>query len=225
MKWVVTVLLLLNILMLAYFNLSQSPKNAHVSLQPLHPEKIKLLTQKEVEALPGSNQSEAVAAQEPKVDMTPVVYSCYEWGNFSADNLPKARNILTKFSVESTVRQEVGKESVRYWVYIPRLSSLQAAQTKMEELRALGVTESLIMQDTQWKNAISLGVFKDEQLANKLLEELKNRGVRSAVKGVRNGESSRASLLIQHVSPEIASEIEKLKPDFAGSELKPVTCQ
>ena len=123
------------------------------------------------------------------------------------------------------MKQLTSIESVRYWIYVPPLKSTVAAQAKQSELANLGVQDTFIVQEPQWRNAISIGVFKDEQLASKLLEDLKTRGVRSAVKGVRNNEKSQASLLINHVSPEMASEIDKLKPDFAGSELKPVSCQ
>jgi hypothetical protein len=225
MKWVVGLLLVANALLFAYFKLSQLPEGAEVTIQqPLHPEKIKVLTSQDVAHL----ETEAAPESSDDGDAAPekvVTYACYEWGNFSAENLPKARNVLTKFALEYTVKQETPTEAVRYWVYIPPLPSVQAAQSKIEELKALGVTESFILQEPQWRNAISLGVFKDEQLAAKLLEELKGRGVRSAIKGARNSGKSQASLIVQHVSNDMVAELDKLKPDFAGSELKPVTCQ
>jgi hypothetical protein len=226
MKWLLWMMILLNTLMFGYFNLSQPPKKLYSGDEALHPEKIVLLTQKDVDAMP--KQSDIGVEVKPSTPLTespPVVYSCYEWGSFSPANLPRARNVLTKFSLEATMKQLTSIESVRYWIYVPPLKSTEAAQAKQSELANLGVQDTFIVQEPQWRNAISIGVFKDEQLASKLLEDLKTRGVRSAVKGVRNNEKSQASLLINHVSPEMASEIDKLKPDFAGSELKPVSCQ
>src|SRR5450830_1152822 len=186
MKWLLWTLVLINALMFGYFNLSQAPVIVNNSGPALYPEKIVLLTQKDIDAMPKIGDAGVeIKPSAPITEAPPVVYSCYEWGSFSPSNLPRARNVLTNF----------------------------------------GVQESFIVKEPQWRNAISLGVFKDEQLAAKLLEDLKARGVRSAVKGVRNNEKSQASLLVNHVSPEMASEINKLKPDFAGSELKPVSCQ
>jgi|SRR5450830_60752 len=226
MKWLLWILVLLNALMFGYFNLSQVPEKVQSEGVALHPEKIVLLTQKDIDAMP--KQADAGEEIKPSTAMTeapPVLDSCYEWGSFSPANLPRARNVLTKFSLEATMKQVTSIESVRYWIYVPPLNSPEAAQAKLDELTSLGVQESFIVKEPQWRNAISLGVFKDEQLADKLLEDLKARGVRSAVKGVRNNEKSQASLLISHVSPEMAAELDKLKPDFAGSELKPVSCQ
>ncbi|MEO8419325.1 MAG: hypothetical protein ABI475_11440 [Methylophilaceae bacterium] len=187
----------------------------------MQPDKIKLLTPAEIEALPAPPE----AADAQPLAAAPVQYGCYEWGSFSTASLPRARNILAKFSLNSAVKQKTSQEATRWWVYIPRQQSLQTAQAKVEELRKLGVQESFVILELQWRYAISLGVFKDEQLATKLLDELKARGVVSAVKGMRNQESGRASLLIDQMSSVMASEIDKLKPDFPGSELKQVTCQ
>ena len=229
MKWLVWLLVMVNVLLLAYFNLdlSQTPR-VEISHQPIMADKIKLLTPEQIKALPlKSSEAEAknIAAVAPPIDPTLSQVSCYEWGSFSATSLQRARAILTEYSLDATVKQQSSQEATRYWVYIPRLKSAETAQTKAEELRTLGVEDFFVVQEPQWHNAISLGVFKDEQLAAKLLEELKSKGVVSAVKGVRNQEKGQASLFISNMSSDTAAEIEKLKPEFPGSELKQATCQ
>jgi hypothetical protein len=223
MRLLVWLLLLLNVLLLGYFKLSV-PNEAGVQPghEPLQAEKIKLLTPQEIEALP---KRSAQVKEIPAIAPTPVQYNCYEWGSFSATNLPKARNILAKFSLNATTEKQNPQEAARYWVYIPRQKSLQEAEARVGELHGLGVDESFVVMEPQWRYAISLGVFKDEQSAVKLLDELKTKGVDSAVKGVRNQEKGRASLLISSMSSDTAAEIDKLKPEFPGSELKQVACQ
>lgn len=219
MRLVLWLLILANVLLLAYFNL---PKPVAVDLQiteaPLNPEKIKLLKPDEIEALPKRVVETVPTAQVPQ-------FGCYDWGTFSRAKLASARSFLNRYTLDVTVKQQTAEEATRYWVYIPSLRNAAAAQAKVEELRALGVEEMYVVQDQQSRNAISLGVFKDEQLATKLLEDLKSKGVVSAVKGVRNQEQGRASLYIRNMSSELVPEIEKLQPDYPGSELKQVTCQ
>jgi len=223
MKWVVWLLVLANIVVYAFFNLSPvTHTGGHIALQPIHPEQIKLLTDTEIAALPKKDAADTSAA-EPVA--APVQLSCYEWGSFSAANLPKARNVLFKFSLQGVVKQQTSQESARHWIYIPRAKSLEAAQAKMDELRNLGIDDIFIVQEPQWRYAISLGVFKDDQLAAKRLEDVKTRGVQSAVKALRNQEQGQASLVINSMAPEMVAEIEKLKPDFPGSEIKQVSCQ
>lgn len=222
MKWVFWILLLLNVLLLANFNLpGETPVTNQSAHQPMQPEKIKILTAAEIEKLPKKAERAEDAPPAPQ----PVQYACYEWGSFSVNGLARAKNILAKFNLQGTVKEQNSQEAVRYWVYVPPRANMEAAQQKVSELKARGVEESFIIQEPQWKYAISLGVFKDEQLANKLLEELRAKGVVSAVKGVRNQEKGQSSLLISSMSGDTANEIEKLKPDFPGSELKQVACQ
>jgi len=226
MKWVVCLLLLANVVFFAYFNLSPTtPNGGHPGLQEIHPEQIKLLTDKEIEALPKKSEQPAEDSATQAALTTATQTSCYEWGSFSARNLPRARNVLFKFSLQGIVKQQNSQESARYWVYIPRAKSLQAVQAKMNELRELGIDDIFVVQEPQWRYAISLGVFKDEQLAAKRLEDLKARGVNSAVKALRNQEQGQASLVINSMAPEMVAEIEKLRPDFPGSEIKQVSCQ
>lgn len=219
MRLAIWILLLLNALLLAYFNLGRPQPAVQAAHAPLQPEKIKLLTPEQIARLPKK------PAPEPASPTAAVQYGCYEWGSFSTANLPRARAALAQFSLDPTVKQQTSKEATRYWVYIPRHASLQAAQVTLDELHNLGIQESFIVLEPQWRYAVSLGVFKDEQLATKLLEEVRRRGVTSAVKGVRNQEKGQASLLMNNMSSDIAAEIEKLKPNFPGSELKQVICQ
>jgi hypothetical protein len=219
MRLLVVILLLVNGLLLAYFNLGHPQSTtAKPNHEPLQPQKIKLLTPQEIEALPKK------PVEEPQAFQT-VASSCYEWGSFSAANLPKAQDALTRLALESLPVEKSPQEAARYWVYIPKSASLPAAQARIQKLRRLGVEESFVVFEPQWRYAISLGVFKDEQLAAKLLEDLKKKGVVSAVKGVRNQEKGQTSLLISNMSLDKVVEIGRLKPDFPGSELKQVTCQ
>jgi hypothetical protein len=231
MKWIVWLLVMVNVLLLAYFNLDLSqPPRVQINHQPLMANKIKLLTPEQIEALPlkpSEVEVKEIAAVAPPAAAAPVQVQvvCYEWGSFSAAGLRKARAILAGYALDVKAKKQSPQEATRYWVYIPRLKSAEAAQAVAEELRALGIEDIFVVQESQWRNAISLGVFKDEQLAAKLLEEVKSKGVVSAVKAVRNQEKGRTSLFISNMSSDTAAEIEKLKPDFPGSELKQATCQ
>lgn len=218
MKWLLSGLLLLNLIALIGLGWYQPTASSNEPIhEPLSADKIKLLSQDDVDAMPKVSASGDTVVDE--------VYACYEWGSFSAAGLQRAQAILGQHSLVATVQQKTMQEALRYWVYIPPLSSLQAAQTKVAELKALGVEVSFIIQEAPWRNAISFGVFKDERLANKLLEQLQRQGVRTAQKGVRNQEKGRASLLINDMSAEMAGELSKQGANFPGSELKQVICQ
>jgi hypothetical protein len=241
MKKLVWLLVLINVGLLAYFNkdviLPSAPKAAMVAIQP---DKISILTQPQVDALPSKGSapaaptSAAAAITPPTVDATvvtnvasvasPANSACYEWGVFSAANLTGAQSAVSNLSLKATVKEQSSLEAKRFWVYKPPLKSAEAAQAKALELKTLGVNELYVVQEAKWKNAISFGVFEDEQLATNLLNELRAKGVKEVVKSLRNQGKGHASLQFSKLTDAEMLAIRKLKPDFPEANIKEVTC-
>ena len=248
MKKLVWTFVLINVALLAYFNKDYILPNApKMALQEIQPEKISILTQQQIDALPSktgqaSPMSTTIASTEPAPavetpttsDATPAspapdnssakIAMCYEWGVFSASNLTGAQVAATKLSLQAKVKEQSSLEAKRYWVYKPPLKSPEAAQAKALELKALGVQDVYVVQDAKWKNAISFGVFEDEQLATNLLNELKAKGVREVVKALRNQGKGHSSLLFSKLSDAEVLELKKLKTEFPEAEVKEVAC-
>ena len=229
MKWVVWLLLLLNVVLLGYFQLTAQrhvePLAGH---QAIDPDRLKIITPEELAQLPKKEQPPPPEQTPPSplasVALPPPA-SCYEWGSFAAADAARAKAALDKLGLTATAKQQTPQEAIRYWVYIPPRKSMEEAQAKVDEIKALGIEESYIIQDPKWRYAISLGVFKDGALATKFVEELRSRGVKSAVKGQRNHEGGQTGFTITSVTPDQVEKIGKLTPDFPGSELKQVDCQ
>ena len=237
MKWFVCLLVLFNLGLLAYFNMDLIvPKPAAVD-HSIQPEKLKVLSEKELEAMSKKNAQPAVTATGSVVNTaaqvsvqtaeqaTQVPTSCYKWGNFTKTNLPSAQVVLVRLGLQSVVNQEAAAQvDKRFWVYYPPLKSAALAQQKAAEIKALGINELFIVQDSQWRNAISFGLFQDEQLATNLLNELQTKGVKSVTKALHNPGKSLTSLLIKAVSADAALELQKIKPEFVGTELVSAAC-
>ncbi len=220
MKWLLGFLLLVNAGLFVYFNLDViMPKPAQVNA-PINPEKLKILDQQALEAMPKKMLAQAV---EPVAEIP--VTGCYEWGNFTTSNLPSAQVALVKLGLEGVTKQaDLSQTDRRFWVYYPPLKNAQLAQQKADEIKALGVGEIFIVQDSQWRHAISFGLFQDEKLATNLLNDLQTKGVKGATKALRSPGKNGSSLLIKAVTPEAALELQKISPEFVGSELKVAAC-
>jgi hypothetical protein len=227
MRLFVWLLVLLNIGLFAYFNLDLVLPKPVVVDKAIAPEKLKLLSAKELEALPKKMPVSAEVSAMPALQeaSNQVQTSCYKWGNFTKTNLPAAQVVLVRLGLQSDVKQEaLSQVDKRFWVYYPPLKTADLARTKAEELKALGVNELFIVQDSQWRNAISFGLFQDEQLAINLLLELQAKGVKGATKTLHNPGKSLTSLLIKAVSADVAAELQKIKPEFVGTELAQAAC-
>ncbi len=220
MRWVVLLLLLLNVALFGYFERGgRRPAEMVAGHEAIQPEKMRILSAAELAGMPKKPEPEPAIPQP-----VPEPVSCYEWGSFPSESVARARAILDGFSAQAELRQTASQEAKRYWVYIPPLPNAEKAQAKSDEVQALGVAESYVVQEPKWRNAISFGVFKDEALATRLLEDLRAKGIKTAVKGLRNQEGGQSSFFIRNLADRMAEEIGKLQPDFPGSELRKMTC-
>lgn len=221
MKWLVALLLLVNIALLGYFQLGQQlPAEAVSGRQDIDPARLRIINAQELANMPSREKQQPAEA----VTSPPAAPVCYEWGSFPPNDASRALEALHRLGLDATAKLHTPQEAIRYWVYIPPRKSMEEAQAKVDELKALNVEESFIVQEPRWQFAISLGVFKEEALATKYLEELRNRGIQTAIKGQRNHEGGQTGYFIRNVQPAQAEEISKFRPDFPGSELKQVDC-
>ena len=161
----------------------------------------------------------------PKPVETPVQTACYEWSGFNMSRVSEAANLAQQLNIKTqTNMTSSGQENIRYWIYKPPLATAEAAQSKADELRKLGVEDFFIVQDDpKWRNAISFGVFRDEKLADKLMADLKNKGVKLLIKAPRNG--GQAVIKLQQVSSSQYTSLQKARSHFPDSVLKEIPCQ
>ncbi len=67
-----------------------------------------------------------------------------------------------------------------YIVYLAPSESIKEAQRKLAELKRIGVTDAFLMQEGPLKLGISLGLFRAEEGAKALVQQLSAKGIRSA---------------------------------------------
>lgn len=218
-------LLVANILAFIYFNIDViAPPQPSVVKPDMQPEKMKVLTPAEVESMPKRQESVTATPASTVVPVVNETTACYEWGIFEPAKLNDVVTVLNTLSIKHQVVQQSSQEAVRYWVYKPPLPNDAAAQEKADELKTLGIEDFFVVQEPKWRNAISFGVFRDEQLATNLVNDLRHRGVREVVKSVRNQGNGHSTLVLQGVTHTLLAQLKKNQPDFPGTAIKEATC-
>lgn len=208
--------LLLNLGLLIYFNLELFlPASPEVRLSELSPEKIKLLSQAEIDALPLKSATTTSQSE---------IANCYEWGTFSDVAVDNALKMLAGLNIQASAKTVDKQQPKRYWVYKAPLKTVAEAQKKAAELKALGVKDLFVVQEEKWKNAISFGIFEDEQLATKLVQELRAKGIKNIEKSIRSNDVGQHSLILNALTDKQIAEINQLKPNFPAAELKQTAC-
>lgn len=208
--------------------------------QQLHPESIRLLTPDQVakasakqvppaaKAPPPADSAKApepqpgkTAEAQARAPQPAKVAACVELGAFNAAEAAKVEQALVPLALGARLSQRRVEETAGFWVYLPPQASRQSANRKLAELRKLGVDEFFIVQDdSEFRYAISLGVFKSRDAARSRLADLRAKGVRTARVGSRETQVPKVFFSVRDVPEPEAARLNELRQGFPGAELK-----
>ena len=150
---------------------------------------------------------------------------CLEWGDFSGADLKLATAKLSEMKLGKKLDKRQLDQVIRYWVYMPPQKNKAGVERKIAQLKDRGVNDYFVIQEAgSWRNAISLGVFKTQEAAEKFLKHLRTKDVRTARVGARAGKQKATTFIFKDVAPEIVDSLASLNKDFSGGELISVPC-
>ena len=224
MKWLLWILLLANVIFFSFVQWGdmlmgegKSPKHK----PPLNVEKIKLLDAPV--AAPESLPSSAVLAT-PQ-DQRAFTDVCLEWGEFSGTDSERATAALTTLKLADKLTQRQTDYTVGYWVYMPPAKTRAEMDKNIAELKAHNVKDYFTVRDSeQWKNAISLGVFKTDKAARKVFDSLHAKGLKTVKTGELMSKFRSTVFVLKSLDAAAIERMVTLQKEFAGSAVHLVAC-
>ena len=154
------------------------------------------------------------------------VQACLQIGNFLQADASKIEDKLKTLALgdrQSRINV-VDADTVSYMVFIPSQGSKDGADKKAGELRRLGITDFFIVVDqSNLRFGISLGVFKTEDAAKAHLNKLSNKGVHSARIGARTLTTNKFAYQLRALSAEEKARFDIIKLDFSEQDVR--NCQ
>lgn len=110
------------------------------------------------------------------------------------------------------VVQKAQDEPSSWWVHIPSQPSRDEVEKRIAELRAAGVSDFFVVQETGPNHlALSLGLFKLERMATDLRDRLRAKGVSQARVSPRESTTARVTLELRGGTEQLAD----LQPQIA----------
>ena len=147
--------------------------------------------------------------------------TCWSWSGLNPGSMDQARIALGNLALGGKLTQPIKEE---FWVYIPPLKNKQDAAKKMAELKALTITEGVAMEDHgKWRLAISIAAYPTEEAATVRLNQLKEKGVKTAK--ILKRDVVGDTFVIQQADEKTVSALSKLQAQFAETALKQVECK
>ena len=222
MRLVFLALVLVNLAFFAYARFAgESAARSSFSQLEVSPEKIRVLKAS------GKSPPDRIAppAGAPANTATAAPTACIEWGVFAGPAVARADTAIARLELPQERVERTVTDAGGYWVHVPPLKTKPETDRKVGELKALGVGDFSIVSDAgQWRNAISLGIFRTEEAAQGYLARLKERGVRSAVVERRESFPKQIAFLVREPDEALVARLATLQQDFPASELKATQC-
>ena len=215
MKWVFVLLLLVNVALggYAYMQHIRPHPDAKIIDFQMNADKVRIIPEP---VLP-----EPVRPQVAVPERT----ACLEWGSFGDLELRRVRAAMASMQLGDRVTGRKQQVTTSWWVYMPPQSSRARMERKADELVDLGITDFIkITEDGRWRNAISLGAFREEQGARDYLAELRDKGVRTGDVGRLEQRVMQTILIIRAPSPVESAQLVELATQFPGSDMRATQC-
>lgn len=221
MRAFVLVLVLANILLFAYQQgwLGQWPQEgrepARVA-QQVEPQALRLLTDAEVQRLREGGRNSGSNAERKEVA------ACLELGDFAPDVAARVQQRLEATNPAARISTAEVDAVGWHMVFLPPAKTRADAERAAEDLRSKGVRDLLVIEDNSpLRYAISLGQFKDRDLALKHQAELEQRGVKGVRISMRSAAAPTTRVRVSPADAALAQQLAALQKEFGATRLAP----
>jgi hypothetical protein len=114
---------------------------------------------------------------------------CFSLGPFhSGEERDGFRDQLLKVSAYISERQTQAQVEKGYWVFLPPYESLLEANRVRLSMQALGLKDTGVIYEGEWKNAVSLGYFLRQKNAIRRKKGLEDKGYTPSMRVQRQSE-------------------------------------
>ena len=213
MKWLTWVLLAANLAAVgvfigsAYWSQSGSEQTA-----PMNVDRLSLRSQS------GPADREDAPAVAETADL------CVEWRGFNQDELPLVREQLKAMAGERVMSFTEVPVDTRHWVLFPPLPSPESAAAKLGELAAAGLQDAFVVKDGVWRNAISLGLYANDEAARRRVREVEDKGVLGTRVEIQPRQGTDFYFMIRSEDPDALKGLGEIKQAYPGSRQSRVAC-
>ena len=165
-------------------------------------------------------------AEQPRIGEAPrAAVACLEWGLLAGAEVARADAAVAGLELPAASVRRAVADSGGYWVYLPPAKTKAEVDRRVATLKSRGVQEFYVVQESgQWRNAISLGIFKSEDSARARAAKLKQSGVQDVALERRENILKQIAYFVREPDPRAVARLAELQREFPGTEVKAVPC-
>jgi hypothetical protein len=236
MKLAFLLLLLVNVALFAWQHgafgrFAESGREPERIARQVEPERIRVLSEREVQILRerAAVQSRAAATAAPPagasttvaagIDLS-VAQACVEFGDFIGPDLARVEAALLRLGLGSRQSPRTVEVPGWYLVYLPPFKTRAEVDRAVADLKKIGVKELLVLTDGPLKFGVSLGSFRDPELAKAHVAALANLGVKNARVSDKPTSVSATRLQMRELDAEAAQQLGAIAKEFPAQTVR-----
>jgi hypothetical protein len=215
MKWMIWALLVANLAVAGFFvGRAYWPQIDSEHAAPMNVDRLRLRSQS------GADAKEETSP--PRVAKAEAL--CVEWRGLNRDEFEKVRDQLKAMTGERVMSFTEVPLNTRQWVIFPPLPSPESAAAKLNELVAAGVKDAFVVKDNPWRNAISLGLYANDEAARRRVREVEEKGVLGTRIEVQPRQGTDYYFVIRSEDPDALKSLGDIKQAYPNSRQSRVAC-
>lgn len=215
MKWITWTLLVANLAMAGFFiGKDYWPQMASDHASPMNVDRLRLRSQSGPDA----------KSETPPAGVAQAEALCLEWRNLNRDEYLKVRDQLKALAGERVMSFTEVPLDTRHWVIFPPLPSAESAVAKLSELAAAGVKDAFVVKDAPWLNAISLGLYANDEAARRRVREVEDKGVLGTRIEIQAKQGTDFYFVVRSQDPDALKSLGEIKQAYPNSRQSRVAC-
>jgi hypothetical protein len=220
MKLAFLVLVLVNIALFAWhrgaFGPSVEPgREPQRVVRQIDPEKIRVLTPEQLDSLRGKVQTATATDGNGRPKL-----ACFEFGDFDDATVARVQARLATLNLGERLQARRVDAPGWFVVFIPPLASRNEADRAAQDLRARGIRDLVVLgENSPTPNAILLGSFRAQDLAQRHQADLARRGVRNVRLSERASTMQATRFEVREADAAVAQQLVEVQKEFPQSQL------
>jgi len=217
LKKLVWALLLANLLVAAFFlGKAYWPQAASDKTASMNVDRLSLRSQS---APPATKQAPPSPVPAPVAEAL-----CVEWRGLNPEEFARVREQLKALVGEQVMSFTEVPVNTRRWVIFPPLPSAQSAAAKLRELAAAGVQDAFVVKNGDWQNAISLGLYANDEAAGRRVREVEAKGVFGTRVESLPRQGTDYYFVIRSEDPDALKSLSEIRQAYPNSQQSRVAC-
>ncbi|HWR77514.1 MAG TPA: hypothetical protein VN283_09955 [Thiobacillus sp.] len=213
MKWIAWALLVVNLAVAGFFigrshwPQARSDQNASLNVDRL--------------SLRGQSASAPKEAASPGAATEAL---CVEWRGLTGGELTQVRDQLKVMVGERVMSFTEVPLNTRHWVIFPPLPSPESAAAKLSELAAAGLQDAFVVKNGALRNAISLGLYANDEAARRRVREVEDKGVLGTRVELLPRQGTDFYFVIRSEDPDALKSLSEIRQAYPNSQQSRVAC-